>query len=152
MLQGVTECHRVSQCHRVLHSIKEYNRILQSISEYHRVLQSITKYFKVLQIITEYYRVLHSITKYYKVLKSIKKTKTNLAHLLGPIFGLVKVDFLIQEDVTSHQYELLVVFVFRFDYNISSYLFVVEDKINHRYELVHDATGHPCMAMFSSLM
>ena len=36
---------------------------------------------------TEYYRVLQCITEYYNVLQSI--TKTNLAHLLGPIFGLV---------------------------------------------------------------
>ena len=49
---------------------------LQSI----RVLHSVTEYYRVLQSITEYYRVLQSITSI---------TKTNLAHLLGPIFGLV---------------------------------------------------------------
>ena len=44
--------------------------MLQSVTEYNRVLQSITKYNRVLQNITEYYRVF-------------------LAHLLGPISGLV---------------------------------------------------------------
>ena len=34
--------------------------------------------------VTEYYRVLQSVTECYRVLQSI-----NLAHLLGPIFGLV---------------------------------------------------------------
>ena len=38
----------------------------------------------MLQSVTE---VLQSITDYYRVLQSI--TETNLAHLLGPIFGLV---------------------------------------------------------------
>ena len=42
---------------------------------------------RLLQSIIECYRVLQSITDYYKVLQSI--TKTNLAHLLRPIFGLV---------------------------------------------------------------
>ena len=41
----------------------------------------------MLESVTEYYRVLQSITEYCKVLQSI--TETNLAHLLGPIFGLV---------------------------------------------------------------
>ena len=48
------------------------------------------KYHKVSpasKSIIEYYRVLQSITEYYRVLQSI--TKTNLADLLGPIFGLV---------------------------------------------------------------
>ena len=63
--------------------------MLQSVAECYRVLQSITEHYRVLQSITEYYRVLHGITKYYKVLQSITKTKTNLAHLLEPIFGLV---------------------------------------------------------------
>ena len=44
----------------------------ESITEYYRVLQSITEYYKLLQNITEYYRVF-------------------LAHLLGPISGLVYV-------------------------------------------------------------
>ena len=44
--------------------------MLQSVIEYYRVLQSIAKYYRVLQKIAEYYRVF-------------------LAHLLGPIFGLV---------------------------------------------------------------
>ena len=38
----------------------------------------------MLQSVTEYYRVLQSVTECYRVLQSI-----NLAHLLGPIFGLV---------------------------------------------------------------
>ena len=41
----------------------------------------------MLQSVTECYRVLQSITEYFRVLQSI--TETNLAHLLGPIFGLV---------------------------------------------------------------
>ena len=45
------------------------------------MLQSITECCRVLQSITEYYRVLQSITEYYRVF---------LAHLLGPIFGLVQ--------------------------------------------------------------
>ena len=44
--------------------------MLQSVIEYYRVLQSIAKYYRVLQKIPEYYRVF-------------------LAHLLGPLFGLV---------------------------------------------------------------
>ena len=51
------------------------------------MLQSITEYYRVLQSIAEYCTVLQSITEYYKVLQCI--IKTNLAHLLGPIFGLV---------------------------------------------------------------
>ena len=70
-----------------MQSITEYYRVLQSITEYYRALQCITEYNKVLQSITECYRVLQSIAKYYKVLQSI--TKTNLAHLLGPILGLL---------------------------------------------------------------
>ena len=87
MLQSVTECYRVLQ------GITEYYRVLQSITDYYRVLQSIKEYYRILQIIrvlqgiTEYQRVLQSITEHYRVLQSIKKT--NLAHLLGPIFGLV---------------------------------------------------------------
>ena len=46
--------------------------MLQSVIEYYRVLQSIAKYYRVLQNIIEYYRVF-------------------LAHLLGPIFGLVSI-------------------------------------------------------------
>ena len=37
-------------------------------------------YYRVLQGIAEYYRVLQNVTEYYKAF---------LAHLLGPIFGLV---------------------------------------------------------------
>ena len=44
------------------------------------MLQSVIEYYRVLQSIAEYYRVLQNITKYYRVF---------LAHLLGPIFGLV---------------------------------------------------------------
>ena len=54
--------------------------MLQSVTEYNRVLESVTECYRVLQSVTEYYRVLQCITKYYKA---------NLAHLLGPIFGLV---------------------------------------------------------------
>ena len=45
----------------------------------------------MLQSATKCYRVLQGITGYYKVLQSI--TKTNLAHLLGPLFGLVFILF-----------------------------------------------------------
>ena len=61
MLQSVTGCYCV----------------LWSATECYRELKSVTKRYKVLQGVTEYCRVLQSITK------------TNLAHLLGPIFGLV---------------------------------------------------------------
>ena len=54
--------------------------MLQSITEYYRVFQSVTEYNRVLQSITEYNRVLKNITEYYRVF---------LAHLLGPISGLV---------------------------------------------------------------
>ena len=76
----------------VLQSITEYYRVLQGIAEYYRVLQSVTECYRVLQSITEHYRALQSITKYYKVLQGIQSfttTKTNLAHPIGPIFGLV---------------------------------------------------------------
>ena len=55
------------------------------------MLPSVTVCYRVIQSITDYLRVLQSTTKYYKilqVLQSITKTKPNLAHLLGPIFGL----------------------------------------------------------------
>ena len=51
------------------------------------MLQSATECYRVLQSVTEYNGALQSIREYYKVLQSI--IKTNLAHLLGPIFGLV---------------------------------------------------------------
>ena len=75
-----------------MQDIAEYCRVLQSTTEYNRVLQSTTEYYRVLLSITEYYRVSQSIAKYYKVLQriqSITKTKKNLLHLIGPIFGLV---------------------------------------------------------------
>ena len=53
------------------------------------MLQSITELYRVLQGIAENYRVLQSVTECYRVLQSTTKTNTNLAHLLGPIFGLV---------------------------------------------------------------
>ena len=59
MAQSVTECYSVTKCYRVLHSVTECYRVLQSVTEYYRVLQSI-----------------------------LSITKTNLAHLLGPLFGL----------------------------------------------------------------
>ena len=58
--------------------------------------------------IKHYQRQRHSITKYYKVLQSI--TKTNLAHLLGPIFGLVftlPTQWPISEAVLKSNYEVL---------------------------------------------
>ena len=77
MLQNITEhC----KYYRVFQSITDFYRVLQSITDYYRVLQSITEYYRSLQSITEYYRVLQSITEYYGVF---------LAHLLGPISGLV---------------------------------------------------------------
>ena len=54
--------------------------MLQSFTECYRALQSITECYRVLQIITEYNRVIQNITEYYRVF---------LAHLLGPISGLV---------------------------------------------------------------
>ena len=53
----------------------------------------------ILVWLSTYDRVLQSITEYYKVLQSI--TKTNLAHLLEPIFGLVP--FSINDDIPLWQ-------------------------------------------------
>ena len=76
--------------HRVLQSITEHLGVLQNITEYNRVLQSIKEYYRVLHSITEYYRVLQSITEYYRILQSITECyRVFLAHLLGPISGLV---------------------------------------------------------------
>ena len=47
------------------------------------MLQSVTEYYRVLQSITENSRVLQNIKEYYRVF---------LAHLLGPISGLVFCD------------------------------------------------------------
>ena len=47
-------------------------------------IKSITVCYRVLQSVTECYRVLQSVTEYYRVF---------LAHLLGPIFGLVLLDY-----------------------------------------------------------
>ena len=77
----------ITEYERVIRSITECQRVLQSITEYYRVLQTISECYRVLQSITEYYRVLQGITEHCTVLQSIKKTY--LAHLLGPIFGLV---------------------------------------------------------------
>ena len=78
------------QDYRVLESIAECCRVLQSITEYYRVLQSITECYRVLQSVTEYYRVLQSVREYYRVLQSIIEFyRVFLAHLLGPVFGLV---------------------------------------------------------------
>ena len=86
MLQSVKECYRVLQsdteCYRVLQSVTEYDRVLESVTQCYRVLESVTECYRVLQSVTEDYRVLQCITKYYKA---------NLAHLLGPIFGLILV-------------------------------------------------------------
>ena len=51
------------------------------------MLKSVTECYRVLKSVTECYRVLQSVTEYYSVLQNI--TETNLAHLLGPTFGLV---------------------------------------------------------------
>ena len=75
--------------------------MLQSVTGRYLVLQSVTEFYRVLQSITENYRVLQRITEYYKVLESI--TKTNLEHLLGPIFGLVSFaieSYIYETDVT----------------------------------------------------
>ena len=53
--------------------------------------------------ITEYYRVLQSITEYYRVLQSI--TETNLAHLLGPTFGLVFNRFLFSRSCQTKRFD-----------------------------------------------
>ena len=52
-------------------------------------IQSVINVFKitVVQSITKYYRVSQSVKECHRVSQSI--TKTNLAHLLGPIFGFV---------------------------------------------------------------
>ena len=55
----------------------------------------------MLQSVIEYYRVLQSIAKYYRVLQNIREySRVFLAHLLGPIFGLV----LIVEDSEGPQF------------------------------------------------
>ena len=90
MLQSDAVCNLQSiiDNYRVLQNVTEcYSRVLQSVTGCYRVLQSVIVYYRVLQSITEYYSVLQSITEYYRVLQSI--TKKNLAHLLGPISGLV---------------------------------------------------------------
>ena len=61
----------------------------QSITECYRVLESVTKCYRVLQSVTECYRVLQSVTECYRVF---------LAHLLGPISGLVNYDLQAQQD------------------------------------------------------
>ena len=68
--------------------------MLQSVTECYRVLQSVTECYRVLQSITEYNRAL----QYCRVLQSI--TKTNLAHLLGPFFGLVYIE--LSENMVIH--------------------------------------------------
>ena len=66
----------------MLQSITECCRVLQGVTECYRVLQSVTECYSVLQSITEYNRVLQNITEYYRVF---------LAHILGPISGLVEI-------------------------------------------------------------
>ena len=68
--------------------------MLQSVTTCYRVLQSVTECYRVLQSITEYNRAL----QYCRVLQSI--TKTNLAHLLGPFFGLVYIE--LSENMVIH--------------------------------------------------
>ena len=48
------------------------------------MFQSFTECCRILQNVSECYRVLQSVTEYYRVF---------LAHLLGPIFGLVLLDY-----------------------------------------------------------
>ena len=79
MLQSITECYRVLQ------TVTERYRVLQSVIEYYIVLQSVTKCYRVFGLLlsaTEYNIVLQTITEYYRVF---------LAHLLGPISGLVSI-------------------------------------------------------------
>ena len=57
------------------------------------MLQSVTERKRVLQRVTESYRVLQSVTECYRVI---------LAHLLGPISGLVDVEASIKHDVQLH--------------------------------------------------
>ena len=84
MLQSITE-----YC-RVLQSVTEWYRGVQSGTECYRVLQSVTECYRVLQSVIECNRVLQSIAKYYRVLQNIiEHYRVFLAHLLGPIFGLV---------------------------------------------------------------
>ena len=57
------------------------------------MLQSVAEFFRVLQSVAECYRVLQSITEYYRVF---------LAHLLGPISGLVLLDLLQSSAYITH--------------------------------------------------
>ena len=66
----------------ILQSLTECYRVLQSIAEYCRVLQSVTGCYRVLQSVRACKRVLQSVTECYRVF---------LAHLLGPISGLVSI-------------------------------------------------------------
>ena len=65
-IQSLRDVFQISR----LKSIRKYQRALMSVTEYNRVLQSVAECCRVLQSVTECYRVF-------------------LAHLLGPIFGLV---------------------------------------------------------------
>ena len=88
MLQSITE-----YC-RVLQSVTEWYRGVQSGTECYRVLQSVTECYRVLQSVIECYRVIQSVTEWYRVLQSVTECyRVFLAHLLGPIFGLVLLIF-----------------------------------------------------------
>ena len=64
--------------------------MLQSVRECYRVLQSITGCLRVLQSVIECYRMLQSVTECYSMLQSVTECyRVFLAHLLGPISGLV---------------------------------------------------------------
>ena len=63
--------------------------MLQIVTECYKLLQSVTECYTVLQSVTEYNRVLQNITEYYRVF---------LAHLFGPISGLVDDDFDAEDD------------------------------------------------------
>ena len=58
--------------------------MLQNVTECYRVVKGVTQCYRVLQGVAEYHRVLQNITEHYRVF---------LAHILGPIFGLVSFSF-----------------------------------------------------------
>ena len=84
MLQSVRECHRVLQ------SVTEWHRVSQSGTECHRLSQSVTECYRMLQIVTACHRVSKSVTECHRVSQSVTEYyRVFLAHLIGPILGLV---------------------------------------------------------------
>ena len=55
--------------------------MLQGVTECYRVIQTVTECYRLLQSVTGCNRVLQSVTECYRVF---------LAHLLRPVFGLVR--------------------------------------------------------------